>query len=255
MNPGNLRGRVALVTGAGRGIGRATAALLARRGARVMATARTEAELEALAQETGVDYVVGSVDQAEDCARILEQTVERLGPIDVLVNNAGRLGTAAPIWDVDPADWRRTLDVNLDGPFELTRGVARSMVERGWGRIVMVASTMGRRGFADASTYCTSKHALIGLMRCVAQDVGAHGVTCNAVCPGAVQTAMTDGWLDRVEERGGSREEALAEAAALYLPKRLLTPDEIAATIAFLASPEASGINGEALTVALGSHI
>jgi NAD(P)-dependent dehydrogenase (short-subunit alcohol dehydrogenase family) len=219
-----------------------------------MATARTEVELASLGRESGVDYVVGSLAEPEDRARIVAQTTERLGPIDILVNNAGIGSPPASVWDVDPADWRETLAVNLDAPFELTRLVAGAMVERGYGRIVMVASTAGKAGFAGSSAYCTSKHGLLGLMRCVAQDVGANGVTCNAVCPGGVETPMTQMWLDRVEAQGGSREDAYAEAVALYLPKRLLTPDEIAATIAFLASSEASGINGEAVTVALGSH-
>jgi NAD(P)-dependent dehydrogenase (short-subunit alcohol dehydrogenase family) len=248
------KGRVALVTGASRGIGRAIAVQLAANGARVVATARDEGELRTLANETGADYVVGSVDTPAGCARIVEEAIERIGPIDILVNNAGIMGGLAPVWDLDPDAWRATLAVNLDAPFELTRRVAGAMVERGYGRIVMVSSTAGQNGFAEFSAYCTSKHGLLGLMRSVAQDVGAHGVTCNAVCPGGVHTPMTDEWLDLVEADGGSREAAYAEAAAMYLPKRLLTPDEIAATVVFLASEEASGINGEAVKIAFGNY-
>ncbi len=249
-----MRERVALVTGASRGIGRAIAVQLARRGARVMATARDEAQLRRLADEAGVAYVVGAVDTPAGCAEIVAATTERLGPVEILVNNAGAMGELAPVWELDSAAWRATLALNLDAPFELTRLVAGSMVERGCGRIVMVSSTAGNVGLADFSAYCAAKAGLLGLMRAVAQDVGAHGVTCNAVCPGAVHTQIADEWLDLMEAQGHSREETYAEAAAKYPPKRLLTPEEIAATVAFLAGEEASGINGETITVALGGY-
>ena len=248
------KGRVALVTGASRGIGRATAADLARRGARVMAVARTEGDLESLAGEAELDYLVGSVATSEGCAEIVEETTRRLGPIAILVNNAGIASRRErEIWKLDPEVWHETMATNLQGPFELTRLVAGDMVERRYGRIVMVSSTAGQIGGAKQSAYCTSKHALLGLMRCVAQDVGAFGVTCNAVCPGWVDTPMAREAMEYWgRERGVTREEAWAEAVSAYPAKRMLEPEEIAATIAFLASEEASGINGEAVTVALG---
>jgi NAD(P)-dependent dehydrogenase (short-subunit alcohol dehydrogenase family) len=254
MSARTLEGSVALVTGAGRGIGRSIAILLAERGARVMATARTLSALERLAAEADVDYVAGSVTSPEDRTGIVAQTRERLGPIDILVNNAGAIAPMAPLWKIEPDVWRETLALNLDAPFELTRLVAGEMVERGRGRIVMIGSTASQVGFGEGAAYCTAKHGLLGLMRSVAQDVGARGVTCNAVCPGAVHTSLTDRWLAMEEARGRSSEEAYAEVVDSYLPKRLLRPGEIAATVAFLASPEASGINGEAITVALGSR-
>lgn len=249
-----MTGRVALVTGAGRGIGRATARALAERGARVMAVSRTEDELASIASETGALYVVESVATEEACARIVEETRSRLGPIDILVNNAG-VGSADErvIWEQDPRVWRETLAVNLDGPFHLTRLAARDMVERGWGRIVMVSSTAGQVGGAAESAYDASKHALIGLMRSVAQDVGRHGVTCNAVLPGWVRTEMAEGSARReAERRGVTPDEVWAERGAIYPAGRVLEPMEIAAVVAFLASDEASGVNAEAITVALG---
>ena len=195
---------MAVVTGAGRGIGRATAALLAARGARVLAVSRTESELRSLADETGVEILAETVGTAAGCARIVETAHERLGPIEILVNNAG-VGSAneREIWEQDPSLWHETLAVNLHGPFELTRRAARDMVEGRYGRIVMVSSTAGELGAARMSAYCTSKHGLLGLMRAVAQDVGPHGVTCNAVLPGWVRTEMANRSAEREAERRG----------------------------------------------------
>jgi NAD(P)-dependent dehydrogenase (short-subunit alcohol dehydrogenase family) len=254
MEPDSLNGRVALVTGAGRGIGRATALALAGRGARVMAVSRTEAELADLAREAGVEYLAASVATEEGCARIVEETRRRLGPIDVLVNNAG-LGSAheRSIWKQDPAVWRETMAVNLDGPFHLTRLAVTDMVERRWGRIVMVSSTAGEIGGTAMSAYCASKHGLIGLVRAVAQDVGRFEITCNAVLPGWVRTAMAErSARAEAEQRGMTEEDVWRERAAVYPAARVVAPEEVAATIAFLASEEASGVNGEAVTIALG---
>jgi NAD(P)-dependent dehydrogenase (short-subunit alcohol dehydrogenase family) len=245
-----MKDRVALVTGAGRGIGRATALALAERGARVMAVSRTEGELA----ELGLDYVAESVATPEGCERIVTEARGRLGPIEILVNNAG-LGSAheRPIWEQDPSVWHETLAVNLHAPFHLTRLAAPDMVERGWGRIVMVSSTAGQIGGAAESAYDTSKHGLLGLMRSVAQDVGSFGVTCNAVLPGWVRTSMAERSAEEVAaQRGVSVEEVWAERAAVYPAGRVVTAEEVAAAIVFLAGEEASGINGEAITVALG---
>jgi NAD(P)-dependent dehydrogenase (short-subunit alcohol dehydrogenase family) len=249
-----VKGKVALVTGAGRGMGRATALALAARGARVMAVARTESELQALAAEAPVEILAESVATEEGCRHIVDET-RRLGPIAILVNNAG-IGSfhERPIWEQDAAVWREAIAVNLDGPFHLTRLAARDMVEERWGRIVMVSSTAGEVGAAKTSAYCASKHGLLGLMRAVAQDLAPFGVTCNAVCPGWVRTQMSEHHTEvEAEERGLSVEEIWAERAAEYPAGRVVAPEEVANVIAFLAGEEASGVNGEAITVALGS--
>ena len=249
-----MKDKVALVTGAGRGIGRATALAFAARGARVMATSRTEEELAALAREAGVEYVAETVASEEGCERIVAETRRRLGPIDILVNNAG-IGSARErvVWEQDPGVWRETMAVNLDGPFHLTRLAAADMVARRWGRIVMVSSTAGQVGGPAESAYDASKHGVIGLMRAVAQDVGAYEVTCNAVLPGWVRTDMAERSAAREAERRGIEvDEVWRERAAVYPARRVVEPEEVAATIAFLASEEASGVNGETMTVALG---
>jgi NAD(P)-dependent dehydrogenase (short-subunit alcohol dehydrogenase family) len=249
-----MHGRVALVTGASRGIGRATALVLAERRARVMCVARTEADLVELARVAPVDYVVASVTNPQDCSRVVAETRQRLGPIDILINNAG-LGSAGerPIWAQEPETWRATLDINLTAPFELTRLVVADMIERRFGRIVMVSSTAGQVGGPAMSAYCASKAGLLGLMRSVAQDVGEFNVTCNAVLPGWVRTEMAERKAEQeAAQRGVTTDHIWAERASSYPSNRVLTPQEVAAVIGFLASDESSGTNGEAITVALG---
>lgn len=245
--------KVALVTGAGRGIGRATALTLARRDIRVMAVARTEDELKAVASEAPIEYLIESVATPGACRRIIEETRARMGPINILVNNAGIGLPEEPIWLQSREVWDETLAVNLHGPFELTRLAVRDMIDQRWGRVVMVGSTAAEMAWPEMSAYCVSKHGLIGLMRAVAKDVAPYQVTCNAVNPGWVSTRMADEDADiEAEKRGITADEVWAERLALYPEGRVVHPDEVAATIAFLASDEASGINGESVRVALG---
>lgn len=251
--PMRLDGRVAVVTGASSGIGRATAALLAARGARVLGVARSSDKLAALQRETGITPLAISLENASGCELTIE-AARRLGPVAILVNCAGRGGHwDRPIWDQDPAGWRATMAVNLDAPFELTRLAARDMRSLGWGRIVMVSSTAGQVGAPAMSAYCASKHGLNGLMRSVAHDVASFGATCNAVLPGWVRTEMAERDAEQEAARRGLTVEAVwAERAASYPAGRVLKPEEIARVIGFLVSDEASGINGETITVALG---
>ncbi len=245
-----VEGRVALVTGAGRGIGRVVADLLTSRGARVMAVARTEHELQRL----GLDYVVADLGTLEGCARAVEETQRRLGPVAILVCNHG-IGSAHErvIWEQEPGLWRETMRINLDGPYYLSQLVVKDMIEQGYGRLVFTSSTAGQVAEYAGSAYNSSKHGLLGLMRSVAQDAGSYGVTSNAVLPGWVRTAMAEKSAEaEAEQRGLTPDEVWAERAALYPAGRVLTPQEVAEVIAFLASEESSGVNGEAITVALG---
>ena len=251
-----MQDRVALVTGAGRGIGRSTALLLAQRGARVMAVARTEEELVSLASEQpGIEWMAASLHTPESCATIIAETRRRLGPITILVNNAG-VGSAGDgaIWEQDHDAFRYTMAVNLEAPLLLSQEASRDMREAGFGRIVMVSSTAGQIGSPKNISYTTSKHALLGLMRAAAQDVGTFGGTCNAVLPGWVRTSMADTSAERhAERKGQTTEEIWAWRDALYPRGRALDPVEIAEVIAFLCTDAASGVNGEALTVAAGA--
>ena len=246
-----VEGRVALVTGGGRGIGRATAELLASRGGRVLCVARSQHELA----EVGLDYVVADLGSADGCATAVGHAERRLGPVEILVCNHG-IGSAHErvVWEQDPDAWDETMRVNLDGPFHLTRLVLPGMIARRYGRIVYTSSTSGLVPEPAASAYNSSKHGLLGLMRSVAYDAGAHGVTSNAVCPGWVRTEMAErSARHEAEARNITTDEVWQERAALYPAGRVATPQEVAALIAFLASEESSGVSGEAIRVALGS--
>ena len=245
-----VEGRVALITGAGRGIGRATALLLASRGARVMAVARSENELQTL----GLDYVVADLGTPDGCAFSVQETRDRLGPVEILVCNHG-IGSAHErvIWEQEPELWRETMRINLDGPYLLSQAVVKDMIEKGYGRLVFTSSTAGQVAEYAGSAYNSSKHGLLGLMRSVARDAGPHGITSNAVLPGWVRTPMAEkSAIAEAKQRGISTDEVWAERARLYPAGRVVTPKEVAEVIAFLASEESSGVNGEAITVALG---
>lgn len=246
-----MKGRVALVTGGGRGIGREAALLLHDAGARVMVAARTEAELAA----TGLAYVVCDLGTAEGCAAAVGECEQKLGPVDILICNHG-IGSAHErlIWEQDPAVWRETMAVNLDGPFELARLTTGGMCERGYGRLVFTSSTSGLVAEHSGSAYTASKHGLIGLARAVAQDAGPFGVTSNAVLPGWVKTAMADrSAAAESARRGITVDQVWTERAALYPPNRVLQPREVAEVIVFLCGDAAGGVSGEAISVALGN--
>lgn len=245
-----MKGRVALVTGGGRGIGREAALLLAAAGARVMIVARSAGELA----DVGLDYVAADLGTAEGCALAVAETERRLGPIDALVVNHG-IGSAHErlVWEQDPAVWRETMRINLDGPFELARLTVGGMCKRGYGRVVFTSSTAGEKAERSGSAYSASKHGLIGLARALAQDAGPFNVTSNAVLPGWVRTAMAErSAAMNAKQRGISVEQVWRERAAIYPQNRVLEPVEVARVIAFLCSEAAGGVNGEAITVALG---
>ena len=245
-----VEGRVALVTGAGRGIGRVAAELLASRGARVMAVARSENELQTL----GLDYLVADLGTPDGCALAVQETQDRMGPVAILVCNHG-IGSAHEqvIWEQKPEVWRETMRINLDGPYLLSQAVVKDMIDQSYGRLVFTSSTAGQVAEYAGSAYNSSKHGLLGLMRSVARDAGQFGVTSNAVLPGWVRTPMAElSAKAEAEQRGISQDEVWTERAALYPAGRVVTPLEVAEVIAFLASEESSGINGEAITVALG---
>ena len=246
-----VEGRGALVTGGGRGIGRATAELLASRGAKVMCVARSEQELA----DAGLEYSVADLGTPEGCAHAVAEAEQRLGPIEILVCNHG-IGSAHErvVWEQDPDVWSETMRVNLDGPFHLSRLVLPGMIERRFGRIVFTSSTAGLIAEPAGSAYNSSKHGLLGLMRSVAVDGGAYGITSNAVLPGWVRTEMAERSARyEAKDRGITADQVWEARAASYPPGRVATPQEVAEMIAFLASEESSGVSGEAIRVALGS--
>jgi NAD(P)-dependent dehydrogenase (short-subunit alcohol dehydrogenase family) len=234
--------RVVVVTGGGKGIGKAVVERFAGAGDRVVAVGRDRDALEATAAaETEV------CDVTDESA--VTALFERLGTVDVLVNNAGA-AASAPLVRTTLEDWRALLDVNATGAFLCTRAVLGGMVERDEGRIVTVASTAARAGISYTAAYTASKHAAVGLMRAVAAEVAGTGVTANAVCPTYVRTEMTERSIARiVSVTDRSEEEAEAALIASSPLGRLLEPDEVAFAVAFLAASEARAVNGQALVL------
>jgi NAD(P)-dependent dehydrogenase (short-subunit alcohol dehydrogenase family) len=234
--------RLVVVTGGGRGIGRAVVARFASAGDRVVAVGRDPAALGET--EASSAEVCDVTDEAAVTALF-----ERLGHVDVLVNNAG-VSTSAPLERTTLEDWESQLAVNATGAFLCTRAVVPGMIERADGRIVTVASTAGVSGSRYTAAYAASKHAAVGLMRAVAAEVAGTGVTANAVCPTFVRTEMTIRTIERIVE-ATDRDEVEAEAAlAAATPLgRLLEPDEVAYAVQFLAAREAAAINGQTLVL------
>jgi NAD(P)-dependent dehydrogenase (short-subunit alcohol dehydrogenase family) len=232
----SLTGRGAVVTGAGRGIGAAVARALSAEGARVLVAARTTREIEEVAselRERGAQAWAVACDVTEEASVLdLGREARRiLGAVDVLVNNAGD-SASSPLRKIALADWERMMDVNATGTFLCTREFAPEMAGRGWGRIVNVASIAGLEGAKYVAHYSAAKHAVLGFTRSVALEFAGTGVTVNAVCPGYVDTPMTERTLANVVARADlPREEALAAVLASAGQDRLVRPEEVAAAV------------------------
>ena len=255
-----LEGKIALITGGGRGIGRAVALAFAREGASVAVVSRTAGEVERVAAEVreqcGVEtmHATCDVSDAGEVARVVALVAETFGRgCDILVNNAG-IAESAPVTKTDDAHWRRHLAINLDGTFYCTRAALPSMIERGWGRIINVASIAGKTGAPYIAAYSASKHGVVGLTRSVALEVALKGITVNAICPGYVDTDMTTRAVEQIETKTGRTAADALEAIKRMSPQnRLVTPEEVAALALLLASEEGRGINGQAINVDGGS--
>jgi NAD(P)-dependent dehydrogenase (short-subunit alcohol dehydrogenase family) len=219
-----------------------------------MAVARRGDRLAQLAAETGVETVAVSLADEDGCRRAVGETEDRLGPVEILVTCAG-IGSSAEtaVWDEPPEVWAETMRINLDAPFHLTRLAATGMVERGFGRIVHTSSTAGIVGGAGMPAYCASKHGLIGLVRAAALDLAPHSVTVNAVLPGWVRTEMSErSAAAEASRRGIGVEQVWEERERSYAAGRIPTRAEVADTIAWLCSDDASAISGQAVAVTLG---
>lgn len=255
-----LRGRTAVVTGGGRGIGKAVVLDLARAGVQVAAAARSQAEIQAVAVEAkrlGVEAVAIPVDvaSADSVRDLFRQARAILGPIDILVNGAGIAASA--LLDRTSDDlWRSILETNLSGTFYGLREALPEMAKRGWGRVVNLASIAGKTGLPYISAYAASKHGVLGLTKCAALEVAQKGVTVNAVCPGYVDTPMTDQSIARIVEKTGKPAEEVRRKLEEASPqRRLFTAEEVSALILFLCTEEARGITGQALSVDGGTVV
>jgi NAD(P)-dependent dehydrogenase (short-subunit alcohol dehydrogenase family) len=251
---GSLTGRVALVTGGGRGIGRSIALALAAEGARVAVTARSADEIDAVARDirgAGGDAFAVTLDVADPEAvrRAFATVRDELGHIGVLVNNAG-IGRSAVLWKTTDDQWRATIETNLSGTFYCMREALGPMVEHGWGRVINVASIAGKTGAPYIGAYSASKHGVVGLTRTAAVEVATYGVTVNAVCPGYVDTSMTDHSVATIVEKTGmDASEARRRLEAMSPQKRIVMPEEVAFLVVALTRDEARGINGQAINL------
>lgn len=250
----HLSGRVALVTGAGRGIGRCCATALAAAGADVALLSRTPAELEETAAQVrrhGRRALAVPCDVSE--ARAVEEAVRRareeLGPITVLIANAG---TARSYKFVETTDeeWHRHFRVNVDGAFFTARAVVPDMLAAGWGRIVFTASVVSKQPAPYTAAYTASKHAVLGLCRAMALEYARRNITVNAVCPGFVDTDLTAFSIRNiVEKTGRTPGEARRALEDISPQRRLYTPEEVAAVAVFLTTDGAAGINGQGIVI------
>jgi NAD(P)-dependent dehydrogenase (short-subunit alcohol dehydrogenase family) len=252
-----LQDRVALVTGGGRGIGRAIALALGRAGVRVAVTARTQSEVEEVVSTITADKgraVALTADLAERAVptRLISEVVASLGPVEILVNNAG-VGSSSdpkPVVQFDDAFWERTLWVNLTVPYLLSKAVLPEMMKRRWGRIINIASINGKIGSLHGAAYAASKHGLLGLTRTLALEVARDGITVNAICPGPVHTVMNDRRLAYDAQRTGIAFEQIEQS--LTPIGRRLEPDEIAPLAVYLASDDARMVTGQAWNICGG---
>jgi NAD(P)-dependent dehydrogenase (short-subunit alcohol dehydrogenase family) len=250
----DLTGRGAIVTGGGRGIGEAVAKSLAAAGARVLVAARSLAEVERVAHEIrdangDADFVQCDVADAASVARLVATAAERLATVDILVNNAG-VASSAPLARITLEEWNRVFAVNVTGTMLCTQAFVPAMVARRWGRVINIASVASRAGAPYIATYATSKHAVLGFTRCVAAEVAASGVTVNAVCPGYVDTPMTDWTVATIQSKTRlSHDEALAALLKTTPQGRLLSVSEVAYAALALCAEEARGINGQAIVI------
>lgn len=243
-----LAGRRAVVTGGSRGTGRAVAAALVAAGAEVVLVGRNVGPLRDAAEALGGTYHVADLGSRDDASALATVLAGTSPGFDVLVNNAG-LAESAPLARTTDDLWDRTFALDVTAPFLLTRALVPGFVQRGFGRVVNIASNAGLTGYAYTSAYTAAKHALVGLTRAVALEVaGAGDVTANAICPGFLDTEMTGATIARIREKTGrSDAEARASLTKLNPQNRLIDPAEVAHAVVFLCSPLARGINGQAL--------
>lgn len=249
-----LAGRRAVVTGAGRGIGRSIALALAQAGADVGITARTQSDLESLVGEIRALgrnslAVVCDVTNPEQVQHMATTLTAGLGGLDILVNNAGNAGSHKFLNHPDEL-WHRMLAINLTSVYYVTKAFAPTLVEQRWGRIITIASIASRVGGRYIAAYTAAKHGVLGLTRALAVELLPHNITVNAICPGYVDTPMTDASVANMVARTGMSEEKAREYLNQTSPQgRLMEPEEVAAVAVFLAQDIAKGITGQAINL------
>lgn len=257
-----LVNKVALVTGANRGIGRVISLRLARAGAQLILTGRDQVGLEETSRLIQEDESVPKLSplichmdllDSSSISAAASKAIEVFGHIDILVNNSGITGKVAPLWDLSEEDWDETIDTNLKGPFLLSRAIIPSMLARKSGSIVFIGSVTGKRPFMHRSVYAASKLGLVGMMRTLALELGPHGIRVNLISPGFVSGPRLDGVIETVAQiEGISNEEANAKMRAMIPIEDFVSPENIAEGVLFLASERSAGITGDDLNISGG---
>ncbi len=244
--------RHVLITGGGSGIGAAIASRFAAANWQVTITGRGLSRLQKVADEIGAQALQMDVTDQSSVQSAFKAARETFGPVDVLVNNAG-VAKAGPFLKTTRDALQASLDVNLHGVFNCTQEALVDMLEAGSGRVINIASTAALTGYAYVSAYCAAKHAVLGLTRSLALEFATKGITVNAICPGYTDTDIVEDSIKQiVSVTGRTREEALAELVKVNPQKRLVQPNEVAATALWLASPESAAVTGQAIAVAGG---
>jgi len=240
-----LEGKRALVTGGGRGIGQAIAQALARAGAQVVVCGRSVRDLSAVAAQVG-----GTAIEADLLDRkSTDAMLATVGRVDILVNNAG-IAESAPLEKTSDELWDRIIELDATAPFRIARALVPGMVERGWGRVVNIASNAGVSGYGYTAAYCAAKHAMVGFTRALAIDLARTGVTINALCPGWVETAMAKEAVSRIAAKTKRSEaEAKQTLEAMSPQRRMIQPQEVAHTALMLCSDDARGIHGQTIII------
>lgn len=257
---GVLENKIALVTGGGRGIGRAIALKFSRERASVVVAARTQEEIERVSKEIEQNGskalpIIADVSSQQDVEKMVSQTLQYFGRIDILVNNAGILHLS-DITGLDYEIWNRTLAVNLTGTFLCSKAVLTEMLKQRAGRIINISSTAGKTGAAFYSAYAASKHGIIGLTKCLALEVADKGITVNAICPGFIQTSMAEYEITVLAKFNETSPITMRKMVIDGTPqKRILNPEEVAEVAVFLASEKAQGITGLSIIVSGGRSI
>jgi NAD(P)-dependent dehydrogenase (short-subunit alcohol dehydrogenase family) len=254
----DLKGKVAVITGGGYGIGKEIALAYARLGARVMVAARTIAPLEQACSEmrrlgASASYLQTDVSKEKDCARMVEHALATFGALDILVNNAGISGPTKRITETELAEWQEVLDINLTGAWLASRAALRVMQRQGHGVILNISSWAGRHGYALRAPYAASKWGMVGLTQTLAVEWGPHGIRVNCICPGGVEG-------DRIERVIQARAAALGESydkvksgiIADAAMRRMVTEEEIARVAVFLVSNLSAGVTGQTINVDAG---
>jgi len=246
----DLSGRVAVITGGGRGIGAAIARALAKAGARVMLSGRDEQALAGVGAELGAPWVRCDVTRPDDVTALADATHHQLGPATIVVSNAG-IAPSRKFADTDEAIWRETIEINLGGAYRLARAFLGDVVAAGAkGRILFIASVAAKIGFSYTSAYCASKHGVLGLSRSLAHELAPRGPTVNCVCPGWTDTDMVGRAVQNISRTTGrTPEKARRELERMSPQGRLVAPEEVAAVTLFLVSDAGAGITGQAWNV------